>query len=288
MSTATATPGPASTTHGSLEAQLPTAGWPLWRRQIQGIVRLELRKNLLGRRALPLLLLAFLPVGALALFVSAALSMGASDDLEAAKVFAVVYRLYFLKVGIFLSCLVTFIQLFRGDLLDRSLHYYLLCPVDRRVLVVAKFVVGLVATSLVLGASVFASYVILHVPFGGADGLRPATLASYLLVTVLGCIGYGSLFMLSGLFFKNPVLPPVGLFLWELASPFLPGLLKQLTVIQYLISLLPYPTGNNTFEILASKTSPILAIPGLLVLTAAAVWLAGWRLGRLEIHYSED
>jgi hypothetical protein len=32
-------------------------------------------------------------------------------------------------------------------------------------------------------------------------------LRSYILVSVLACVGYGAVFLMSGLFFKNPMFP---------------------------------------------------------------------------------
>ncbi len=50
-------------------------------------------------------------------------------------------------------------NLFRGDIVDRSLHFYFLSPVRREVLVVGKYLSGLV-TSIVL---VFSKHNHLHV-----------------------------------------------------------------------------------------------------------------------------
>ena len=264
--------------------------WALWRRQVEGIFRLEFRKSLRGGRSIPLLLLAGLPVGLLILFSLAPLSAEEAAAVVPMKVFAFVFRLYFLKVGIFLGCLVTFIQLFRGDVLDRSLHFYLLCPVRREVLVGAKYLVGLVTTSTVLAASTAASFLILHLSFG--DPLGTAELLSQLVrycgITVLGCMGYGAVFMLSGLYVRNPVMPALTLFIWELLNPFLGPLLKKVSIIHYRISLLPVPVSSQALQVLSSGTSPWLSVPGLLLVTGAAIFLAGLRLRKTQIHYSDD
>lgn len=261
--------------------------WDLWRRQVQGILRLELRKNLFGKRALPLVLLGLLPLAfLLTLLLVPAEETGAASP---ATMFAYVFRFYYLKIGLFLGCLVVSLQLFRGDILDRSLHYYLLCPVRREVLVGAKYLVGVASTSLVLTASVVVAYLELHVvTASGLGEVAVGQLIQYAGITVLGCVGYGALFMLAGLYFKNPVVPAVALFLWELINPFLPAVLKKISVIHYLVSLLPVPMSSTPFQVLASDTSPLISVPGLLLVTAAAVYLAGWRLRRMEIRYSED
>ncbi len=283
-----------ATQTGSVPAS-PEAGdhqghWGLWRRQIEGIIRLELRKTLRGGRSIPLLLLAGLPVALLILFSLAPLSAEDTAAVVPMKVFAFVFRLYFLKVGIFLGCLVTFIQLFRGDVLDRSLHYYLLCPVRREVLVAAKYLVGLVTTGAVLAASTAASFLILHLSFGDpmGTGVLISQLLRYCGITVLGCMGYGAVFMLSGLFVRNPVMPALVLFVWELINPFLGPLLKKISIIHYLISLLPVPVSSQTLQVLSSGTSPWLSVPGLLLVTGVAIALAGFRLRKTQIHYSDE
>jgi ABC-type transport system involved in multi-copper enzyme maturation permease subunit len=290
-STLTTSPaGDAPVPETSLGAGPATDGtWDLWRRQVLGVLRLEIRKTLKGARAVPLLLLAGLPVVLLVLFALAPLSESDRQSVTAATIYAYVFRFYYLKVGLFLGSLVVSLQLFRGDILDRSLHYYLLCPVRREVLVAAKFLVGVVTTSAVLAASTAASYLVLHAALVTAVGPgEVGTLLVYVGITVLGCIGYGAVFMLAGLFFKNPVVPALGLFLWELINPFLPALLKKASVIHYLVSLLPVPVSASPFQVLATETSPWISVPGLLLVTAASVYLAGFRLRRMEIQYSEE
>lgn len=272
------------------QPQNPTGTkWGLWRRQLAGVVRLELRKNILSRRMLPLLLLAALPVVWMAIISVAALSEADRLRIEPNPAFAFVFRVYYLKIAIFLSCLVVFVQLFRGDILDRSLHYYLLCPVRREIFVAAKYLVGSLSSSLVMAASVAATYLVVHLSFGSAAlGSLVSGLLTYAAIAILGCLGYGAVFMLMGLFFKNPVLPAIGLFILELANPFLHPLIKKVSIIHYLISLLPHHVSVGAFEILAPNTSPYLSVPSLLIVIAATVWLASWRLRQMEISYSDD
>jgi hypothetical protein len=112
--------------------------------------------------------------------------------------------------------------------------------------------------------------------------------AAYTLVVVLGCIGYGSIFLLAGLFFRNPMIP-AGLFLtWELATPFMPKVLKAISIIHYLVSLEPIPVDEGSFAILTSPVAPWLAIVALLGVSLGAVALAAWRMRGLEIAYISE
>ena len=59
--------------------------------------------------------------------------------------FAPLLALFQLRVVVFFSCALLFAKLFRGEILERSLHYSLLAPLDRAVLVAGKYLGGLIA-----------------------------------------------------------------------------------------------------------------------------------------------
>jgi ABC-type transport system involved in multi-copper enzyme maturation permease subunit len=263
--------------------------WALWRRQVVGILRLELRKNIFSMRAALLYFLAAVPVGFLGLLALVVTFKGQETEIGPAMAFA---GFFFFFLGLlFFGSLITFLQLFRGDVMDQSLHYYFLCPVRREVLVAAKYIAGVVSTTVVMSLSLIACYALTHYIFVGSGGGDPNILANlfrYLGVSFLAVLGYGAVFMLSGLYFKNPVLFPIALSLWELIHPFLPALLKKLSVIYYVLALMPFPMETGPFEILADPISPFAAILGLLALAAVAVWLSALRIRRMEISYTDD
>src|SRR5215213_2167068 len=109
--------------------------WSLWRRQTMAILRLEIRKNFLGRRALLLYMLAALPIGLLSLL---ALFPPPTNEMQnfgqLSQVYAAVYGGLILRTLVFFGCAWVFMNLFRGEVVDRSLHYYFLSPVRREVL----------------------------------------------------------------------------------------------------------------------------------------------------------
>ena len=53
-----------------------------------------------------------------------------------ALIFAGVFQFFFLRLAIFFGCVGVFTNLFRGEMLDKSLHFYLLTPVRREVLAI--------------------------------------------------------------------------------------------------------------------------------------------------------
>jgi hypothetical protein len=110
----------------------------------------------------------------------------------------------------------------------------------------------------------------------------------YVAVTVLACLGYGAVFLVIGLLFRNPIVPALLIWLWEQANPFLPVLLKKISVIFYLQSMLPVQVDEGPFAVIADPVPAWLAVPGLLGFTALVLIAAGMRIRRMEIAYGAD
>src|SRR6202161_2369249 len=123
----------------------------LWKRQILAIMRIDLAKTFFAKRGLWIYLLAFIPVVPMLghwMFGHRDHPLG-----EDVQVFAGIFQFFFLRIAIFFGCVGIFMNLFRGEMLDKSLHYYLLAPVRREVLVVGKFLSGLTAAIVIFGGS---------------------------------------------------------------------------------------------------------------------------------------
>jgi hypothetical protein len=98
-------------------------------------------------------------------------------------------------------------------------------------------------------------------------------------------------FLILGLFFRNPVFPTAVVLVWESIIIFLPPLLKKFSVIFYLESLCPVRAsfgGGSIFAITADPTPAYLAAPGLLLLSAAVLVLSSLRIRKMEISYGTD
>lgn len=270
--------------------------WDLVRRQVAGIFRLELRRNLFGRRALALYFLAFAPVLLLALWAisPAPRQLMMNAPMDAVPLFAGLFEGY-LRTSVFLSALILFMSLFRSEILQRSLHYYLLTPVRREVLVAGKYLTALVASCSVFAAATAALFLLTFIPWGPGELLRfllqgpgLGNLVAYMGIAVLGCAGYGAVFLLMGLFFRNPVVAAVVIWGWEAINFLLPPLLKKVSVIFYLQSLYPVPLPAEIVSVLSEPISAWISVPGLLVFTVLVLALAGWRARRMEISYGGD
>jgi ABC-type transport system involved in multi-copper enzyme maturation permease subunit len=268
----------------------------LWLRQIAAIMRLELKKNFFGKRAFLVYLLALMPVGLFVLI--AILPPAARDWLDFAQypvLFSVIYNALILRTVIFFGCAWIFMNLFRGEIVDRSLHYYFLSAVRREVLVTGKYISGLV-TSVVLFVSVtILSMLLMFFPhFYSAsmrfffEGAGLTQLLTYAGITILACIGYGAFFLVVGLFVRNPIIPALALYGWEWINFLLPPLLKKISVIHYLNSLVPVPISEGPFAVIAEPTPAYISVPGLLIVTALVLIAAGTRIRHMEIRYGGD
>jgi hypothetical protein len=272
------------------------SSWSLWTRQTLAILRLEIKKNFLSRRALLLY-----PLGGLPIFIISLLAMFPPDTDEMqnlgmlSQVYAAVYGALILRTLVFFGCAWIFMNLFRGEVVDRSLHYYFLSPVRREVLVVGKYLSGLIAAIVLFTVTTAGSMLILYFGLHPAEsrgyffaGPGTGQLLAYVGITMLACIGYGSVFLILGLFFRNPIIPGLLLYGWEWINFLLPPGLKKLSVIHYLQSLIPVPMSEGPFAVLAEPTPVWIAVPSLFLFTAAVLFLAGLHIRRMEISYAGE
>jgi ABC-type transport system involved in multi-copper enzyme maturation permease subunit len=218
-------------------------------------------------------------------------------------VFAGVFQFFYLRLAIFFGCLGVFMNLFRGEILDKSLHFYFLAPVRREVLMVGKFLAGLLATCLIFVTSELLQIVAFTWSF--SPNVRDLYLyqnhglahsAAYLGVTALACLGYGTFFLAAGMLFRNPILPAAAILGWEAINPFLPALLKKFSVIYYLKSLcpvdIPAPPGMPPLmQLLISNPDPVstpVAILSIVMLAMLVLYVSSFQVRRMEINYTTE
>jgi ABC-type transport system involved in multi-copper enzyme maturation permease subunit len=262
--------------------------------QLLAVMRLEMARGLSPLRTLWLLFLAFAPAIILLAHASTDRNHGLDEE---TMVLAAIVQVFYVRFGIFFGCLGIFLRLLRGEVAERTLHYPLLAPLRREVLVAGKFLAGALTATLVFGAAVLTCSIL---TFGHFDGGREfalhgpglAQVRAYLLISTLACLGYGALFLALSLVFRNPIIPAVIAVLWEGINGILPVWLKPFSVTFYLKPLFPVEIPiegiSGLFTVAAEPTPAWLAIMGLLLFTVAVVAFACWRVRRLEISYSSD
>jgi ABC-type transport system involved in multi-copper enzyme maturation permease subunit len=214
-----------------------------------------------------------------------------------------VFQFFYLRLAIFFGCLGIFMNLFRGEILDKSLHFYFLAPVRRDVLMVGKFLAGLLATCIIFVTSELIQFAVFTGQF--SPNVRElylyqnhglANAAAYLGITGLACLGYGAFFLAAGMLFKNPILPAAAILIWETANPFLPALLKKFSVIYYLKSLcpvdIPSPPGVPAIlSLLVSNPDPVslpVAILGIVIVSLLVLYVSAFQVRRMEINYTSE
>jgi ABC-type transport system involved in multi-copper enzyme maturation permease subunit len=273
--------------------------WRLYGSQVSVLLRNELRRNLFTRRRIGIYLLAFLPV---LMIVGHAISdranMNPAQIEEDTLVLAGIIQLYYFRLGIFFACMAIFTWLFRGEMVEKTLHYQFLVPVRREVLVVGKFLAGVVVAVALFETAVVACFFFMYARFGSAgkayvfDGPGLGQLGSYLLATALACLGYGAVFLALSLLFKNPIVPGVVIMGWETIAPIFPSWAQRLSVTFYLKHLCPVTlpvTGPLAiFTVVAEPVSAWIAVLGLLCLTIAILVLSCFLIHRMEITYTAE
>ncbi len=249
-----------------------------------------------NRRAILIYLLAVLPIlplSVLALFTPP--NREWNDFAQYSVIYSVIYGGLILRTVVFFGCAWIFMNLFRGELVDRSLHYYFLSAVRREVLVVGKYFSGLVTSIILFTGTTVVSMLLLYLPHFYSESLRffvdgagLGQVLTYAGITILACIGYGAFFLVVGLFVRNPIIPALLLYGWERINFLLPPLLKKISVIHYLNSLVPVPMSEGPFAVVADPTPAWIAVPSLLIVTLLVLIVAGYRIRHMEIHYGSD
>ena len=224
------------------------------------------------------------------------------DFEEDRMIFAGIFQYFYLRLAIFFGCLGMFMYLFRGEMTNRTLHYWFLAPARREVLLAGKYAAGLIASAVIFGGGALLAFGAMVLPhdavetqaYWNAGGAAHAFW--YAAAAALGCVGYGSVFLAVGLYLRNPILPAAVLLAWESAHGILPHVLQKISILYYLQSLCPVPApmdddAPTLIRLLAAPAAPASrpgAILGLLILTAFVLWIAGRAVRRMQISYGAE
>ncbi len=286
----------------AIQAPAVRSGPALWRLQGSAIFWTELKKNFITKRGFWAYLLAFAPVAIVTLhsIVSSRIAGQRGYHLlsKDTEIMAGLFMIFFLRPAVFFGCVGIFTYLFRGEVLERSLHYYLLAPVRRPVLLLAKYGAGLVTACFFFCGSIALTFVAMYSHYPGHEVERFLNsggyghLGSYVSITALACMTYGAIFLFAGIRWTNPIVPAVFLLIWESINLFLPSWMKKASVLYYLRSMAPVSvpiTGPAAmFGGMTDPVSTAVAVPSLLLITAIFLFLAIREFSRTEVSYSAD
>ena len=224
------------------------------------------------------------------------------DFEEDRMIFAGIFQYFYLRLAIFFGCLGIFMYLFRGEMSNRTLHFWFLAPARRDVLLAGKYAAGLIASAAIFGGGALLTLAAMlwpHDPvevqaYWQAGGM--SHVFWYAAAAALGCVGYGSVFLAVGLYVRNPIIPAAVLLAWEGVNGIFPHALQKMSILYYLQSLCPVPAPieddvPTLIRLLAAPAAPASrpgAIIGLLLLTMFVLWVAGRAVRRMEIAYGTE
>ena len=192
--------------------------------------------------------------------------------------------------------------LFRGEMSNRTLHFWFLAPARRDVLLAGKYAAGLIASAAIFGGGALITLAAMIWPHDSVEVQAYLNAGGmghvfwYATAAALGCVGYGSVFLAVGVYVRNPIIPAAVLLLWEGANGILPHVLQKMSILYYLQSLCPVPAPMDDdapalIRLLAAPAAPASrpgAILGLLLLTAFVLWIASLAVRRMQISYGTE
>jgi hypothetical protein len=128
-------------------------------------------------------------------------------------IFAGVFQYFYLRLAVFFGCLGIFMNLFRGEMLDKTLHFWFLAPARREVLLAGKYGAGLIASTVIFAGGALLCFLVLLWTHDGQvqaywQGAGIAHAFWYAAAAVTRCIGYGSIFLATGLLLRNRLSQP--------------------------------------------------------------------------------
>lgn len=270
--------------------------------QAAAVFRLEWKKSFFSRRGFWIYLLALAP---LLLFTAQTVVelrfQRPGNFAEDTNIFATVFQVFYLRLLVFFGCLGIFMNLFRGEMLDRSLHFYLLAPVRRQVVLAGKFAAGVSAAAIVFCTSTLLQFIAVYLRFDASirndylfNGHGLGHLGAYLAATALACVGYGAVFTVAGIRYRNPILPAAVILVWEGVNGFLPPLAQKFSIIYYLKSLCPLevsadvPDFFRLIAVNADRMPAAIAACGIVIVSVLLLLLGGMWLRRTEINYAAE
>ena len=71
--------------------------------------------------------------------------------------YATLFQLFILRFGVFVSSALILSQAFRGEILEKTMHFYLLAPVRRELVAIGKYLAGVIFVAALFTSTTIAS-----------------------------------------------------------------------------------------------------------------------------------
>lgn len=252
---------------------------------LKAVFALAMQTQLRAKRTLVLALLSAAPIAGAFLFVAASrfrFGEGAQTVVGAATD---VMTFFYLSFLLLVFTLFYGTAIIGDEIEDRTITYLFVRPVPRATIYLGKFLAALALSATLILASATLSFCVLMSADSPAEALSHAGIFLIDLgILSLGVVAYGALFGFFGVVFKRALL--IGLLFslaWESVVTYIPGYLNRFTIMHYLQSLLPHPSGQRgLLSIFKQTTSVPVALAALVAIGAGFIFLACWTVSRKQ------
>jgi ABC-type transport system involved in multi-copper enzyme maturation permease subunit len=249
------------------------------------VFSLAARLQIRSRRTLVMALVAMLPVAG-SMLATAVIRLQFGDATstgfgQVAEVMSLIY-LQFLLLAVTLFYATAII----GDEIDeKTITYLFVRPVPRAVIFLGKYLSCVLVGGLLIIPSAVLSFLILTSADPAEEAFRHlGVIAQDAAILILGILAYSSFFGLMGAALKRPLLWGILFCLgWESLVTYIPGFIHRFTIMHYLQSLLPHPSGQRgILSLFKSVTPASTSVITLLLIAAGLLALSCWTVSRKE------
>ncbi len=241
---------------------------------MQPIFSLTFRALARSRRLLAVVALLLVPV-------LLALVYAASEGTQNGGNFAIeLFDSLVLPILLPLTALIFATSALGGEIEDRTLVYLTLKPISRLTVIVAKFLAATLVSTVLVEASLAATYLLATQGNGNL-----ADLGAILLAGLGGCVAYSSLFLLLGLWLprRGLLVGFIYVLVWEGTASTLSTGLATFSVRRYVEGALHASLGSSSLAALQpSSISGTVSFLVLALVLVAGVIVSTWRLHWME------
>lgn len=276
----------------------------LYARQLFAFVRLSLWRYLHSRHIWAVSLLAGIPVVIASLiatftFFRGIVERGPYDASELRELSEGMFQNALLRFGLIFIGVYFGQSVQREEFDDQTLHYVYLSPMPRWNLIAGKFLAFMLMAIPILYLTHVITKVMLALPLGFAGMVEflftreqlTALFVEFAVITIALFV-YSSIFLALSSIFRN-VIFALFIYGWEVASSFLPGILKYFTVSYYLREMLPHQVTQRSQQVVALGGGEDPASPWFLFIVLAGTFvfmmaLGGFLTARKECLYGNQ
>lgn len=237
------------------------------------IYNITFRQTIQSKRTILMLILAYLPV----IFTAYYRIAEPKNIIPPNLVLYHIMIFYLLFVSILVSLF--YGTAIVGDEIDSKTIIYLFTrPIPKYSIIIGKFIAYIVGVILIVIPPILANFIIIASDSNMSSDFAETldVFGKQLGVIILSLFVYGSIFTLFGARLKHPMI--VGLlfaFGWEKIMLLVPGIVRKISIVHYLISIFPTdPSFHDAIESISKGTFSGVTFSIITVSIVAVVFLA--------------